>query len=457
MVFFGALLMTWPALYNGYALVYPDSMTYIGQGATVARALFLHKTAGYSGMRSFIYSLGILPWHWKVTLWPVVAFQALITAYVLWLVLRSFVSRRTVSRYLVLVAILSAITSVSWYASLVMPDFLGALLYLCIYLLVFARSTISRAQCVVVGVIAWWGITAHATHLILATGMCILLLLLLTLRRPIMRGRLRPVCEIVAIVLLAAGAQLALHTYLYGEPTLNGDRPPFLMSRIIADGPGAWYLQTHCPGAKFVICNYVGNFSEDSDDFIWGDKGIWQTADEDTRKKLSEEEFRFVLAVIRAYPRAQLSKSAANFWGQLNAFGLWDLDASDWVKEVFEETLPGGLPRYLKSRQARNALPFDFFTNVHYWTVYASLVAIGGFTIVLWRRKPAQLRGLCLAIFPVVIANAFVTGAMSTVEDRYEARIIWLVPLVAGSFVMEWLRYRGEAREGQGNSPIGKE
>ena len=38
-------------------------------------------------------------------------------------------------------------------------------------------------------------------------------------------------------------AQMALHGYLYGKPTLNGERPPYLMARIVADGPGRWYLE----------------------------------------------------------------------------------------------------------------------------------------------------------------------------------------------------------------------
>jgi hypothetical protein len=31
---------------------------------------------------------------------------------------------------------------------------------------------------------------------------------------------------------------------------------------------------------------------------------------------------------------------------------------------------------------------------------------------------------------------------MSTVEDRYESRVIWLLPLMAGLLAMEWLEHR---------------
>jgi len=79
-VLVGELLMTWPALYNGYPLRYPDSMSYLEDGGLVARALFLRKFSADYGGRSFIYCLGILPFHWNVTPWPIVALQALLTA-----------------------------------------------------------------------------------------------------------------------------------------------------------------------------------------------------------------------------------------------------------------------------------------------------------------------------------------------------------------------------------------
>jgi hypothetical protein len=44
--------MPWPAFYNGYPLLDPDSMSYLEDGPLVARAVFLHKfSANYGGNR----------------------------------------------------------------------------------------------------------------------------------------------------------------------------------------------------------------------------------------------------------------------------------------------------------------------------------------------------------------------------------------------------------------------
>ena len=434
--------MTWPALYNGYPLLYPDSMSYLEDGRLVVRALFLRKFSADYGGRSFIYCLGILPFQWNVTPWPIVGLQALLTAYVIWLVVRSILPRQTAMRYQVLVVLLSLLTSLSWFVSLIMPDILGPVQYLCIYLLVFARETITRAERLTLVLIAWWAVASHATHLMLAVGICALLALLLVLRRQSMQRRLRAIGEVAIIVLLAAAAHLVLHAYLYGEPSLNGERPPFLTARVIADGPGRWYLEQHCEEVKLTICDHVHDLPDNSDDFFWGADGIWQSADHATKKRLRQEEIRFVLATLRAYPRQQLSKSADNFWQQLTTFGLWDLGPNDWVLEVFDRVLPGGRPRYLQSRQARNALPFEFFTSVQNWTIITSLVVIGALTPSLCRRRPARLIGLSVVIVSMIIANGFVTGILSMVEDRYQSRVIWLLPLLAGVSALEWLDHR---------------
>lgn len=438
----GALFLAWPALYNRCPLFYPDSMTYLGDGRVLARAVFLHQLSEYYGMRSFIYSLGILPWHWNVTPWPVVAFQSLLTAYVLWLVVRSIVPRQTAKRYLILLALLSLFTSLSWYCSLIMPDILGPVLYLCIYLLVFARNDLTRADHVAVFLIAWWGVGSHATHLMLAGGLCILLVLLLILRRPFMQARWKAVGEVALIVVLAAAAQLALNDYLYGEPSLNGDRPPFLMARVIADGPGRWYLEKHCPEVKFAICDHVHDLPSDPNVFLWGANGIWQSSDDDYAERLKQEEMPFVIATLRAYPRQQLTKSVVAFWQQLAVFGLYDLDASNVVLDEYDNVFPGGRPHYLQSRQAQNTLPLEFFTSVGNWAILVSIVMICAFAVLLWRKRSARLAGLSVVIVSTVVANALVTGPLSMVEDRFQSRIIWLLSFLAGLFMMVWLDRR---------------
>ena len=126
------------------------------------------------------------------------------------------------------------------------------------------------------------------------------------------------------------------------------------MARVIADGPGYWYLDHHCEQMKLTICDYVDELPMDTDDFLWAEDGIWQRASEQTRARLRDEEMSFVLATLRAYPREQLAKSAANFWHQLMTFDLNLLHPNDWVLKEFGKVLPGERPSSRIERQERS-------------------------------------------------------------------------------------------------------
>ncbi len=437
-----ALLMSWPAVYNGYPLLYPDSMDYLRQGAPVARALFLHKLSGYYGGRSLIYSLGILPLHWNITPWPVVLFNALVTSYVLWLVVRSLTPARTRTAHLALVASLSLLTGLGWMVSWIMPDVFGPVLYLGIYLLVFAPETLSRVERLAVILLSWWSAASHVSHLMVAGGLCVFLVLVLAIQGQLARRALTAVGAAAAILVAAAGAHLALHAYLYGEPSLTGQRPPFVMARMIADGPGRWYLQRRCDVLRVAICAHRDELPDNVADLLWRPGGIWEGASPAEQERMRKEEMPIVLGTLLAYPREELAASARNFWQQLHTFALSDYDPNPWILATMDTVLPGARPRYLRTRQARETLHDEFFSAVQVCAVVASLVLIAFWAARGRRQRSARLMGLTSVIGFVVIANAAVTGVLSNVEDRYEARVIWLVPFLAAVMVLMWLDQR---------------
>jgi hypothetical protein len=57
-----------------------------------------------------------------------------------------------------------------------------------------------------------------------------------------------------------------------------------------------------------------------------------------------------------------------------------------------------------------------------------------------WR--PQRLVGLAAVILFAVIANAAVTGVLSDVEGRYQDRVVWLLPLLAGVLLLTWFDRR---------------
>lgn len=436
--------MTWPALYNRYPLLYPDSASYLGDGSRVARALFLRRFSVYYSLRSPLYSLGILPLHWNITPWPIVAFNAFSTSYVLWLLVRSLLPRRTLINFLGLVIPLSLLTGLGWLVGWIMPDVLGPVLYLSIYLLVFAKEALSPTERLALALIAGWAVASHATHLLLAVGLCVVLMGVLTVQGHAARQTLRAVGPVVAIVLAAAVAQVGLNEYLYGQASLNGERPPFLLARVIADGPGKRYLEQHCGELRLAICAHVRDLPDNMDDFLWGEHP-WNSPEQE--EQLRHEEMVVVLGSLRAYPREELFATAHHFWRQLLSYGLWSYDPNQWMSENIDIALPGSRLRYLRSRQAQSKLHEQIFSSLQDWTLIASLLVIVSSTLFARRWRSRQLVGLTAIITFIVVANAAVTGNLSNVEDRYQAAVIWLVPLLAGVFILTWLDRRSRRVE----------
>jgi hypothetical protein len=348
-------------------------------------------------------------------------------------------TRRTALAFLILDALVSLTTGLAWYVCFVMPDILGPVLYLSIYLLVVAPDTLSRRERWGVATIAAWAIGSHSTHVLLAAFVCVFLALLCLLRWPPLHARGRAIGGVAAIILLVAAAQMALHGYLYGSPTLNGNRMPYLTARIVADGPGRWYLQQHCATLPWAICTRVADLPDNDDDFLWTDGGVWAAATPAQQQQMLQQEVPLVLATIRAYPGAQLRVSLANFRQELNNFGLWDFTANPWMQSELNKVMPGALPRYLRTRQAQTRLPTDLLTTVQQWVVLASTLAIAVLVPLLWRWRRWRMLGLVAVVVPTVIANAFITSVLSEVDSRYQARVIWLIPLVAGLIVLDLL------------------
>jgi len=435
-----ALVLSWLAVYNRYPLLYPDSIGYLRNGRLAAAALFLHKFSPQYGGRSITYCLGILPFHCNKSPWPVVGLNAVVTAWVIWLTVASIVPRNRAACFLALTSVLSAFTSLSWFVSLVMPDILGPLLYLIVYLLVFAGDTLSTQTRIALQLIAWWSIASHASHLVLAFGLCAVIAAFVAVEKVPLRSIFGSLRVLSVLIASAALANIALNAYLYGKPSLNGKRPPFLMARVIVDGPGRWYLQDNCGQAKLAICGLRAKVHEGmtDDEFLWDAGGIWKSASPETQERLRAEETRFVLAAIRAHPNEQLHRALANFREQLSTLGLWDYGPNPYIAEAIETVMPGALGHYLQSRQAQRKLPDDFSSTAETWGLAAAIVLIGLVTTALMGRLSRRLLALTVVIISVVIANAFVTGVLSNVEDRYQSRVIWLVPLLAGMYVLEW-------------------
>ena len=387
-----------------------------------------------------IYSLSIFPFHWNITPWPIIALQCLLTSFVLWLVVRSIVQKNVFSRFLIVMLLLSLFTSFSWYGSFVMPDILGPVLYLAIYLIAFARETISRVERYALYLISWWAIASHLIHLLVAVGLLFLLALAAMFRSHPLRKNVIPAAELASVILLALGAQTALNAFLDSQSPGSTPRLPYLTAQLVGDGTGRQYLQSHCGETNWEVCQYSNRLAGSEKYFLWNANGLWMSATADAKKTISRQDLPLAIAIVRTYPMEQLELLAANSWSQFTSFDLEAFARHHVTEKHIGAQMPRMQAQFLESRQEHEQLPRRLFTSIQYCAVIASLICLAAVLPWLWRRRPAQLLGLGYITLSAIILNALVVGTLSlpTVENQFQCRVIWLAPLLAVMCVLKW-------------------
>ncbi len=425
--------LLWPALWNGYPIVFADTGTYLSQA--------VHRYLGWD--RPPFYSLAILPLHLTLSLWPVVVAQALVTLWVLGLTWRvlcpgpkgprmvawpkgpGMVFWPVAPRMAVAGLILAGATWLPWLVSEVMPDLFTALLVLATALLGFAPALLTRCQRRVLTGLAAFMIAAQTSNLAL---FAILAVAAVAVARP----RLATALRLVLPPALALAALVAVNLAGHGRASPAPFGALFLLARLVDDGPAVAVLRRACPDAGWALCSQLGRLPMNSDDFLWAADGPVRAAG--GHKALAAEAGAIVRATLRQQPGPVLRGAVANTLAQLRQFasgdGLqaWPGQVSPWIEADFSRPAQAA---YAAARQQNGGLA------VPGWLALAHQVAaLGGVALclLLLARTPrlgmpaAGVLALVLLALPV---SAAVTGALSGPHDRYQARVMWL-PLFAG-------------------------
>jgi hypothetical protein len=419
----GAALLGWPAWLNGYPILFGDTNAFLAQ--TDIPAMVWDKP--------WIYGPFLLAFHWGVTLWGPLLAVLLGLSHLLWLTQRAARGVARAGWHVALCAGLAGLTSAPWVASLLMPDILAPALVLCLYLLAFAK--LARWETALLTLVATLCAAAHLSHLPLAAALIGLTLLL--------GWRLAPVLRAALPLGLALALLVATNWVGNGIASVSPYGSVFALARLVGDGPAARVIDAACPAAGWHMCRWAGRLPTDSDLFLWEQEGpVWAAREDGAEPggaiSLAPEASEIVGRTLRAYPLEVARLAAGNAWTQLFTARVGDVlgraDLGDYllerVRSVFGDAEAARLQAGLQWRDGLRSVA-DGVSSPHPWV--AVLGALG--TLLAWRRahQAHDLPRLRLALFVLVglTANAVATGALSKPHHRYQARIIWLLPLAA--------------------------
>jgi putative flippase GtrA len=346
--------------------------------------------------------------------------------------------------FLTFVGVTSAIliiTPVSFFISLLMPDVFASFLIVAMIILAGFWDVLKPRDRIIVSSIILYSALNHTSHLILLVilsavfaGTCFI-----AERKMIsFRSFSKRAAVLIALIVIGFVGELAFSYGTYYMIGADPVRPPFVMARVIADGPGYQFLQKNCATKRYIVCNYIDRLPAHALTFLWSTDpkiGVFSVADLATRTALSKEQGSFVFDVLRSDPFALMSSAAKNFVRQLTMVRLNEIFPDQNQLDAFRAKLP---QTYFDGMLRSHVIFHDWvlaLANAWYFSIYI-LSALGLLTCAIWLFGKCHKRSdtfptqqwvhvLTISVAAIVV-NAAICGVLSEPTGRYQARISWI-------------------------------
>ena len=476
------VLGIWPALTNGQPFFYADTTAYV-RGADLAiskalgsrfatdwakdqrRAIETQTSAGselsFPGQkparrvvlagRSIIY--GALLYLGALTggMWFSIIVQSLVAVYLVFLLMVRTL-RLGFRHFLAGCGVLLLTSPLPFCVSFLMPDVFAGFLILGFAILATSWDRLSNTERTITGAVLFFAVLSHTTHVILLIGLTALTAAYAGLidrsEWPRIRGlaATSAACVLVAVVWEAAfsfGVNRAL-----GTPPV---RPPFVTAKLV-EMLGQSAVTQVCASKQFAVCQFRERLPVDYETFLWSEDertGVFQVADAHTKQVLGKEQVRFAIAII---PRNLGRFASGIFHGasrQLTVFGLGEYWYGAQGLEFFKKRLPAPDFERMASSLAASWRGYVVFGGtVLYLTAALGAAAIAA--LLRGARRPTSVseeggtrredawRAATYIQLVGILVNAVICGGFGSVNNRYEARVVWLIQLssFAGVCVM---------------------
>jgi putative flippase GtrA len=333
-------------------------------------------------------------------------------------------------------------TPVSFFISFLMPDVFASFLVFGTIIIAAFWNALELRDKIFVSAITCFSALAHTSHLLLLICLSLAFAgaVFFVERKAMMFGSVpKRAAVLFALVLVGISGELV---FSYAtRHTIGADpvRPPFLMARLVADGPGYQFLQKNCATKPYAVCKYIDRLPTPADTFLWSadpKTGVFNVADLATRRTLSAEQVSFVFDVFRSNPIGVIASATRNAIRQLLTVGLNEFFTDQQQIQDFKGKLPvsyfSGLLRSRIIFRDRILRPM----NAWYSSIYLLSTIFLVLTLALWPLIRTQKRFDVFATpqwlyivsitLMAIVFNAAICGALSQPAPRYQARISWI-------------------------------
>jgi hypothetical protein len=311
----------------------------------------------------------------------------------------------------------------------------------------------------------------HTSHLLLliCTVPIFALICFLAERKAASFGTLRN--RLVVLLALSLTGLLGEFAFSYGvRHTIGADpiRPPFVMARIIADGPGYKFLQKNCANKAYAVCKYIDRLPVSSGAFLWSTsptEGVFRVADLPTRIALSSEQTSFAIDVFRFDPVGVITNATKTFLRQFFRIGLDALFLNQESLQGFEASLPtsyfAGLLRSRITMRNWILVPLNtWYLSIYFLSMLALLLIWVSLPWIRFHRKlnifpQPQWNHILTIVVVAIVSNAAICGILSAPASRYQTRISWIPLFILSLIVATFWENRNSQKHQARDAPRG--
>ncbi|HPT13526.1 MAG TPA: hypothetical protein PK796_01965 [Bacteroidales bacterium] len=430
-----------PAIYNGYPLFYSDSAVYIKFAMLIGN--INNDSLPYLSGIGYAFFMRLASC--KATLWLVIMMQGLILNLLIYRVLLEFFPRNKLAYiHFFIILVLVLFSSCGWTASQLMPDIFTSFLILATFL-IYSENQKKLAEYILLSFLIEVSILSHLSNLTIAILNIPALIILFAFRKDFRASRkalLSKTILMIVLISVSVFTMKVLNKKYYNQYVMSPTGHIFLMARLADAGFMNEFLNERCKEKSYNLCEYKDCFPESYEKFLWDTKGaFYQTGGWDiTQNQEYKQVIRDVLTTPKYFYLFALNcsdhflKQTISFRTGDGLYSWFNRESSQYQIVLENFNKPEIRNSFQSSKQIRGRLNFKYVNILNDILLAISLL------IIIWciikkltDRKTIQLT---YVIISGLLINAVSTSAMSSVFDRFQSRVIWLLPFLACIYIV---------------------
>lgn len=423
------------ALYNGYPFVYYDTGVYLRSGIE----------NWVPSDRPIFYGLFIKIASLKISLWFVILIQSALATYV---IKEFFQTLKICSHKIMLFVLILLVTTtgLSFNVSRLIPDIFTSLSVLLSFVLVFAA--IHRFKKIILSLIYIFFLITHISNSFINFTLLIILLLFLVISKHY--KDLRIITNLLYCLSLTIVSVLIIcfSNYIHGAGFIPAKcSHVFMIGRMSENGILKEVLDMNCPNnsAYSSLCEYRNSLPKTSTEFVWSQNSPLKKIGGCNSKNYMISKMDYKGIIYDSIGDFELLKMHLMKSFEFSYMQVFNYDIisrihsnSQYVSKSINKYFPHEYYNYMKSKSQLNKVHFSNLNFIQHIIIILSLVLliILNFSPRLSIHINNFQKIAIIYLLASLIINASVTGSLSNVSDRYQNRVIWLLPMISFSILI---------------------